>query len=62
MKRSCTSRPDCPCVFCVQARADLEAGRTTKQEQDDLARQWIEECLDRAEDERVFGTPQRKPN
>ena len=31
-----------------------------EQELDTLARQWVEEYLDRAEDERVFGTPRPK--
>lgn len=39
----CTSRPDCSCEFC-------------KPELDVIARQFIEETFDRAEDLRVFGT------
>jgi hypothetical protein len=48
----CTSLPGCQCSVCRPIESD-EAR---------IAREWIEEFLDRAEDERVFGTPQSKPN
>ena len=31
-----------------------------KPELDEIARQWVEEYLDREEDQRVFGTPKPK--
>ena len=49
----CTSRPGCLCSVCRQP---------TESEYERIAREWIEEFHDRAEDARVFGTPQRKPN
>jgi hypothetical protein len=58
----CTCRPDCPCQFCTRVRAQLVGKVSRMSQRDDIARQFIEEWFDRAEDERVFGTPQRKPN
>ena len=32
----CTNRPDCPCAFCVQTRAELSEGRSERDTQDRL--------------------------
>ena len=37
----CTSRPDCPCDFCIKVRAEIAEGRTEKDEQDKLAEDFI---------------------
>jgi hypothetical protein len=37
----CTSRPDCPCDFCVRSREEFAAGRTEGQQLDQLALEWI---------------------
>lgn len=34
MKSLCTSRPDCPCAFCVGVRKELAEGTTEKDLQD----------------------------
>jgi hypothetical protein len=33
----CTSRPDCPCDFCVRVRAEIVEGRSEKDEQTKIA-------------------------
>ena len=33
----CTSRPDCPCDFCVRVCAEIAEGRSKKDEEDQLA-------------------------
>jgi hypothetical protein len=37
----CINRPDCPCEFCMQSRAEFAEGRTPGQELDGLASEWI---------------------
>jgi hypothetical protein len=41
MKSSCTSRPTCPCDFCVRARTEP----SEREEQDQLATEYIGESL-----------------
>ena len=31
-KSTCTSKPDCPCPFCVRVRAEMKTGKTPKDE------------------------------
>ena len=33
----CTSRPDCPCAFCVRVRAEIAEGRSEKDNENQLA-------------------------
>ena len=33
----CTSRPDCPCDFCVRVRAEIADGRSEKDKENQLA-------------------------
>ena len=61
------NNPQSPCPICSSPamRAELDVcplcgAPGLKPELDALARQWVEEYLDRAEDERVFGTPRPK--
>jgi len=63
----CEMKKPTPCPICISAamRAELDVcplcgAPGLKPEIDALARQWVEEYLDRAEDERVFGTPRPK--
>jgi hypothetical protein len=37
----CTSRPDCPCDFCVRARAEIAEGRSEKDEQNKIAENFL---------------------
>jgi hypothetical protein len=37
----CTSRPDCPCDFCVRIRAEIAEGRSEKDQEDQLAEDFL---------------------
>ena len=37
----CTSRPDCPCDFCVRVRAEIAEGRSEKDEQNKIAEDFL---------------------
>ena len=37
----CTSRPDCPCDFCVGVRAEIAEGRSEKDEQNKIAEDFL---------------------
>jgi hypothetical protein len=37
----CTCRPDCPCDFCVRVRAEIEEGRSEKDEQNKIAEDFL---------------------
>jgi hypothetical protein len=37
----CTSRPDCPCDFCVRVRAEITEGRSEKDEQNKIAEDFL---------------------
>ena len=37
----CTSRPDCPCDFCVRVRAEIAAGCSEKDEQNKIAEDFL---------------------
>jgi hypothetical protein len=37
----CTSRPDCPCDFCIGLRAKHASGLSEKEEQDMIAFCWM---------------------
>ena len=37
MQKVCTSRPDCPCAFCVRVRT----APSERDKQDNLAREWV---------------------
>jgi hypothetical protein len=37
----CTSRPDCPCDFCVRVRAEIAEGRSKKDEENRLAEEFL---------------------
>lgn len=55
----------CPICSNIAMRAEINEcplcnAHGLKPELDALARQWIEEYLDRDEDQRVFGTPKPK--
>jgi hypothetical protein len=41
----CTSRPDCPCEFCVETRKELSGGRSGRDTQDPSAREFIDTYL-----------------
>jgi hypothetical protein len=40
-KSACTSRPDCPCMFCVGVRFEISQGRSEKDVLDQIAAEWI---------------------
>jgi hypothetical protein len=40
-KSKCTSRPDCPCDFCVRVRAEIAEGRSEKDEQNKIAEDFL---------------------
>lgn len=62
MMRSPKPCPICssPAMLAELDECPLCGAPGLKPELDALARQWIEEYLDREEDERVFGTPRPK--
>jgi hypothetical protein len=37
----CTSRPDCPCDFCVRVRAEIAEGRSEKDKENQLAEDFL---------------------
>jgi hypothetical protein len=37
----CTSRPDCPCDFCVRVRAEIADGRSEKDKENQLAEDFL---------------------
>ena len=37
-KSNCTSRPDCPCDFCVRVRAEIAEGRSEKDKENQARR------------------------
>jgi hypothetical protein len=37
----CTSRPTCPCDFCVRVRAEIAEGRSEKDEQNKIAEDFL---------------------
>jgi hypothetical protein len=37
----CTSRPDCPCDFCVRVRAEIAEGHSEKDEQNKIAEDFL---------------------
>jgi hypothetical protein len=41
----CTSRPDCPCEFCIQTRVELSEGSSERDIQDRLAEDFIDSYL-----------------
>ena len=41
----CTSRPDCPCDFCVRVRAEIAEGRSEKDEQNKIAEDFLRSHL-----------------
>jgi hypothetical protein len=41
MTPKCTSRPDCPCDFCVRVRAEIAEGRSEKDEQNKIAEDFL---------------------
>lgn len=40
----CTSRPDCPCDFCVPLRAKIAEGRSEKDKENQLAEDFLRSC------------------
>ena len=54
----CTSRPDCPCEFCVKRNADLAAGLTPGQQLALIAYEWT---LDRQMDAEMRECQKRDP-
>ena len=40
-KSKCTSRPDCPCDFCVRVRAEIAEGRSEKDMENQLAEDFL---------------------
>jgi hypothetical protein len=40
-KSNCTSRPECPCDFCVRVRAEIAEGRSEKDEQNKIAEDFL---------------------
>ena len=40
-KAKCTSGPDCPCDFCVRVRAEIAAGRSEKDKENQLAEDFL---------------------
>jgi hypothetical protein len=51
MTPKCTSRPDCPCHFCVRVRAEIAEGLSDKENQ--LAEDFLRSCADRARGEEM---------
>jgi hypothetical protein len=41
----CTSRPDCPCDFCVRIRAEIAEGRSEKDNENQLAEDFLRSYL-----------------
>jgi hypothetical protein len=37
----CTSRPDCPCDFCVRVRAEIAEGRSEKDKENQIAEDFL---------------------
>jgi hypothetical protein len=37
----CTSRPDCPCDFCVRVHAEIEEGHSEKDKENQLAEDFL---------------------
>jgi hypothetical protein len=46
MKSQCTSRPDCPCAFCVRARTEP----SKRDKLDQMAREWMIHYISLRED------------
>jgi hypothetical protein len=44
-KSKCTSRPDCPCDFCVRVRAKIAEGRSAKDKENRLAEDFLRSYL-----------------
>ena len=44
-KPECTSRPDCPCDFCVRVRAEIAEGRLEKDKENQLAEDFLRSHL-----------------
>jgi hypothetical protein len=40
-KSKCTSRPDCPCDFCVRVHAKIAGARSEKDEQNKIAEDFL---------------------
>jgi hypothetical protein len=40
-KSNCTSRPDCPCNFCVRVCAEIAEGRSEKDKENQLAEDFL---------------------
>ena len=40
-KSKCSSRPGCPCDFCVRVRAEIAEGRSEKDEQSKIAEDFL---------------------
>jgi hypothetical protein len=40
-KSKCTSRPDCPCDFCVRVRTKIAEGRSEKDNENQLAEDFL---------------------
>jgi hypothetical protein len=49
----CTSRPDCPCDFCVRVHAEIAEGRSGKDKENQLAEDFLRSCADRARGEEM---------
>jgi hypothetical protein len=47
-KSKCTSRADCPCDFCVALRAKHAEGRSEKDEENQLAEEFLRSYSTRA--------------
>jgi hypothetical protein len=45
----CTSRPDCPCDFCVRVRAEIAEGRSEKDKENQLAEDFLRSYSRRSE-------------
>ena len=41
----CTSKPDCPCDFCVRVRAEIAKGRSDKDKENQLAEDFLRSYL-----------------
>jgi hypothetical protein len=54
----CTSRPDCPCAFCIKRNADLAAGLTPGQQLALIAYEWM---VDRQMDAEMRERQKRDP-
>ena len=40
-KSKCTSRPDCPCDFCVRVRAKIAGGHSEKDKENQIAEEFL---------------------